>query len=441
MYKKEKVGTLKIHIHILYLRIIHMINRPRGTQDFINMDMFDYVVDAMRIFLERSGFKHIQTPIIESVDLFKRSLGLHTDVVGKEMFTIQPHGADADQSLLCLRPEMTASVVRAFIEHSIDQLPWRVFSIGPVFRHERPQKGRYRQFHQVTIELIGGQSIGYDAQLIYILNYIFGTVLGLSCYELQLNFLGCLEDRVLYKQRMQDFLSEHQGAICQTCVVRKDANTLRVFDCKSTTCQELYKNAPVLTDHLCESCNAEWSFLKDYLDILKVAFIHKPTLVRGLDYYNKTAFEFVSTNLGAQSAFCGGGRYDGLVGQLSQKHSQPAVGAGIGIERVLLLLELEQKKADVALQKPLIVCIPLDACYIPTILSIGQKLLACNVQVELLLDSSLKNGMKKASKIMATHVVLIGKEEAEKGMVMVKDMKTGQQKQVEINIAIKQFSV
>lgn len=410
-----------------------MINRPRGTQDFLNTNLFDYVVDTMHIFFKRAGFNHIQTPIIESVDLFKRSLGLHTDVVGKEMFIIQPHGSDAEQVPLCLRPEMTASVVRAFIENGIDQLPWRVFSVGPVFRHERPQKGRYRQFHQATIELIGGKSIGYDAQLIHLLDYIFGTVFGLTCYEIQLNFLGCLEDRALYKKRVQDFLHEHQHIICQTCMMRKDANTLRVFDCKSMTCQELYKKVPLLTDHLCEPCATEWMLLQDYLHLLKVPFKKVPTLVRGLDYYNKTAFEFVSTNLGAQSAFCGGGRYDSLVEQLSEKHSQPAVGAGIGIERVLLLLELEQKKIDLALQKPLIVCIPLDAKYIPNILLISQKLISCNVQVELLLDSSLKNGMKKAARMMATHVVLIGQEEAEKDMVTLKDMNTGNQKCIDSN--------
>lgn len=417
-----------------------MINRPRGTQDFINMELFDYVVHTMHLFLQRSGFRHIQTPIIESVDLFKRSLGLHTDVVGKEMFIIQSHGTDAEQVPLCLRPEMTASVVRAFIENGIDLLPWRVFSVGPVFRHERPQKGRYRQFHQATIELIGGKSIGYDAQLIHLLNYIFGTVLGLSCYELQLNFLGCLEDRALYKKRLQDFLQEHQQVICQTCVLRKDANTLRVFDCKSSTCQELYKKAPILTDNLCDPCALEWVFLQDYLHMLQVGFTKVPTLVRGLDYYNKTAFEFVSANLGAQSAFCGGGRYDSLIEQLSPKHSQPAVGAGIGIERVLLLLDVEKNKAYSSLQKPLIVCIPLKACYIPNILLVNQKLIACNVQVELLLDSSLKNGMKKAAKMMATHVVLLGQEEAEKNMVMLKDMVTGLQKHINLDVLIEQFS-
>jgi histidyl-tRNA synthetase len=405
-----------------------MIHRPRGTQDFLDMELFDYVVHTIRIFLQRTGFKHIQTPVIESVDLFKRSLGVHTDVVGKEMFVLQSHTQESDQSLLCLRPEMTASVVRAFIENNVDQLPWRVFSVGPVFRHERPQKGRYRQFHQATIELIGGSSIGYDAQLLTVLDLLFSTAFGLTNYELHINFLGCLEDRVTYKKLMYNFLQEHETALCATCLIRKESNTLRVFDCKSESCQTFYKQAPVLTDHLCEACAEEWSLLQTYLQNVSVSFMHMPRLVRGLDYYNKTAFEFVSNQLGSQSAFCGGGRYDNLVEQLSEKHAQPAVGAGIGIERLLLLLE--QKQVTLDQKDPLIVCIPLEKQYVPNILSIAQKLIMYNVRVELLLDGSLKNSMKKASRLMANYVLLIGQEEAAKDMCMLKDMATGNQQQM-----------
>ncbi|HTM05736.1 MAG TPA: histidine--tRNA ligase [Patescibacteria group bacterium] len=407
-----------------------MINRPRGTQDFLDMSLFDYAVTVIRTFLERSGFKHIQTPVIESVDLFKRSLGLHTDVVGKEMFVLQSHGQEVDHVPLCLRPEMTASVVRAFIEHNVDQLPWRVFSIGPVFRHERPQKGRYRQFHQATIELIGGSSIGYDAQLITILDMLFGREFGLTEYELHLNFLGCLQDRTEYKKLMYTFLQEHEKTLCATCLIRKDSNTLRVFDCKSQQCQALYTQAPFLTEHLCNHCTEEWVLLQAYLKELGIAFIHMPRLVRGLDYYNKTAFEFVSNQLGSQTAFCGGGRYDNLIEQLSPKHAKPAVGAGIGIERLLLLLE--QKQLNFKQKDPLIVCIPLEQHYISNILSIAQKLMEYSIRVELLLDGSLKNSMKKASKLMAAYVLLVGQDEVEKDLFTLKDMATGHQEQINI---------
>jgi histidyl-tRNA synthetase len=415
-----------------------MINRPRGTQDFLDMDLFDYAAHTIRIFLQRTGFKHIQTPVIESVDLFKRSLGLHTDVVGKEMFVLQSHTQESDQAPLCLRPEMTASVVRAFIENNIDQLPWRVFSLGPVFRHERPQKGRYRQFHQATIELIGGSSIGYDAQLLSILDLLFGTAFGLADYELHVNFLGCGEDRAAYKKLMYSFLQEHEKELCATCLIRKESNTLRVFDCKSENCQTLYTQAPFLTDHLCELCTNEWFLLQTYLKELNVSFMHMKRLVRGLDYYNKTAFEFVSHQLGSQTAFCGGGRYDSLVEQLSPKHTQPAVGAGIGIERLLLLLE--QKQVALEPKDPLIVCIPLEKQYVQHILLTYRQLMNCNLRIDLLLDGSLKSCMKKASKMMATYVLLIGQEEAEKDMFTLKAMKTGQQEQINIDQLLKKLT-
>jgi histidyl-tRNA synthetase len=404
-----------------------MITKPRGTQDFLSMDSFNYIISTAKKILVMHNFSEIQTPILESIELFKRSLGIYTDVVGKEMFTIA-HADGKSQPELCLRPEMTASFVRAFLENNIDATPWRVFSYGPVFRHERPQKGRYRQFHQINIELIGGASIGYDAQLISLLDLIFKEGLGMQGYHLELNFLGCPNDRVNFKSKVLEFLQTISGSLCQTCMIRKDTNTLRIFDCKSQDCQDLYKNAPVLSDHLCNLCQEEWSILKDYLNMLNVPFIHSPRLIRGLDYYNKTAFEFSSEFLGTQSSFCGGGRYDYLINQLDSKSHQPAVGAGIGIERLLLLTEKTENQNDQ--QKPLFIGIPLESAFQKEIISIAQAIINDQHRVEILLDGGLKNNLKKANKMGAKYVFIIGHDESEQKKVTIKNMQTSEQKTI-----------
>jgi histidyl-tRNA synthetase len=403
------------------------------------MHLFGHVVKIITEYFERAGFAQIQTPIFESVDLFKRSLGLHTDVVTKEMFLLQSRTDVGDEDQLCLRPELTASVVRAFIEHSIDKIPWNVFSVGPVFRYERPQKGRFRQFHQITIESIGTGCVGYDASLIGMLDHLFKQLLHIDQYSIQLNFLGCTQDRAEYKKLVYAFLQKHATEICATCTVRKDANTLRVFDCKSPTCQQLYVQAPVLTDHLCHACSQEWALVKQLLANMGIVFQHAPRLVRGLDYYNKTAFEFVSTKLGAQSAFCGGGRYDQLVQQLGAKNCQPAVGVGIGIERVMMLLE--DQYVDNSIKAPLVVCIPQEQLYIPQIVAAGSMLLQkTGMRVELLLDGSLKSGMKKASKLNAAYVLFVGQQEEATGKVALKDMQTGSQELVSLQEIVEKFS-
>ncbi|QQR53790.1 histidine--tRNA ligase [bacterium] len=406
-----------------------MINRVRGMQDFLDMRLFEYVVQTVQAHLERQNFKSIATPIIESAELFRRSLGQHTDAVGKEMFVLESR-TDDSESQLCLRPEMTASVVRAFIEHSVEVRPWRVFSWGPVFRYERPQKGRYRQFHQFNIEVIGAQSIGYDAQLLALLDTLFKKGFLLSDYRLDINFLGCMQDRTGFKQVLQQFLTQHAADICQTCLVRKDANVLRIFDCKSPTCQKRYVDAPKLVDSLCGVCQAEWTMLQRLLTELSVTFQINHRLVRGLDYYNKTCFEFSSENLGAQTAFCGGGRYDDLIGQLSPKHAAPAVGAGIGIERLMLLLESQFDKKD---EKLLVGCIAFENEQVADILKAAQALVAAGLSVELLLDGSLKSSFKRADKLGCSHVLVVGPEEQAEQKAMVKDMKTGQQMFLQLN--------
>ena len=227
-----------------------MIRRVKGTLKFVDLTLFNFLIMQAKNHLRLYNFTEIATPIIEPLDLFKRSLGLETDVVTKEMYTLC---GDEDEPI-CLRPEWTASCVRAFVEHSITQVPWKIFLWGPMFRHERPQKGRYRQFHQINIEVIGSQSIDQDVQFIKMLDRFFQDTLHLDTYALLINFLGCAEDRVKYKKKLYAFLEKQQGAVCATCIERKEKNLLRIFDCKSEGCQLAYAAAPHIADHFCETC-------------------------------------------------------------------------------------------------------------------------------------------------------------------------------------------
>ncbi len=407
-----------------------MISRVKGTQDFVDLSLFEYALNTVRAQLDLYHFTPIATPILESVDLFKRTLGLETDVVSKEMFIIKSANPE-DQDAICLRPEATAPITRAFIEHNIDQLPWKVYTWGPMFRYERPQKGRFRQFHQVSIELIGAQSIGYDAQCITMLDRLFHEKFKLTSYALLINFIGCPQDRAAYKEVVKKFLNENNETICNLCRDRKEKNILRVFDCKTATCQELYKKAPYITDHLCTTCSDEWKELQKQLALLSVTYVVKPTLVRGLDYYNKTVFEFVSDHLGAQSAFCAGGRYDSLVTQLGGSPDQPSIGAAIGIERLLLLLEPLKDSLSLPHKPAVQAIIPLSKAQEPLALLLADELLAHGICTELVLDGgSIKSLMRKANKLAAAHVLLIGDDEQAAHEVTVKNMTTGAQERI-----------
>ena len=403
-----------------------MIERIKGTQDFIDLSLFNFVINESKKHLELYHFNEIATPIIEPTELFKRSLGLQTDVVSKEMFIIESHTEDAEESM-CLRPEATASIVRAFIENNIQTTPWNAFTWGPMFRYERPQKGRYRQFHQISMEIIGAHSILYDVRLIKMLDRFFHEMLTLNNYALMLNFLGCLEDRIQYKKILKEFLdSESARGICQLCAERKEKNMLRIFDCKNEQCQEIYKHAPRLIDHLCTTCADQWVQVQEQLDLLSVTYSWDPNLVRGLDYYNKTVFEFVSSQLGAQSTFCGGGRYDQLISQLGGKEDQPSVGAAIGIERLMLLLEPLRESLPLAQPPAVHAIMPLGKQQQTLALLVADNLEAHGLCVEVMLDGdSLKSMMRQANKMGASYSILIGETEQQNHTVTVKNMITG----------------
>lgn len=412
-----------------------MLTKIKGTQDFLDLTLFNFLLATTQKQLALYNFHEIATPLIEPTALFHRSLGLQTDVVSKEMYyATTAHATDAAESI-CLRPEATASTMRAFVNAHTAQpgtlnIPWKVFSWGPMFRHERPQKGRYRQFHQINIEVIGADAIAQDAQLITLLDRLFSEKLLLSSYALLVNFMGCATDRTAFTTVLHDFLTAHQAELCANCTERKEKNILRVFDCKNESCQALYATGPAITDHLCAACAAEWQTLTELLQQLSVSFSHKPTLVRGFDYYSKTVFEFVSINLGAQNTFCGGGRYNSLATDMGAKHDYPSIGAAIGIERVLLLLE-QIPQLPLPHKPALTVILPFGIEQQALCLQLADTLHAHGIVAELLLEQqSLKNMLRKADKLGARYCVLVGPDEQASGVVTVKDMVNATEKKV-----------
>jgi histidyl-tRNA synthetase len=407
-----------------------MISRVKGTQDFLDLSLYNFVINQMRAHVIIYHFTEIDTPILEPVELFQRALGTYTDVVSKEMFLIKS-AEEEDAEQICLRPEATASVTRAFLEHHVQEKPWQVFSHGPMFRYERPQKGRYRQFHQINLEIIDAHSIAHDAQFITMLDRFFHEKLKLNNYALLINFLGCADDRSVYRDKLKTFLESPEAqAICKTCIERTDKNIMRIFDCKSEVCQQIYQKAPFIADNLCKTCALEWQQLQEQLSLLSISYAYNPKLVRGLDYYNKTVFEFTSENLGAQNAFCGAGRYE-LATQLGAKEPIPSIGAAIGIERLLLLLEPMRGQLPIAQPPALHVIMPLSSAQQSLALLLADTLHAHNLCTQTLLeDDSIKSMMRKANKMGAAYALILGDEEQEKKMVTVKHMITGEQEQV-----------
>ncbi len=415
-----------------------MFQKIKGTQDFLDLSLWQFITKTSAEYLNLHNFNQIKLPAIESVDLFKRSVGLETDIVNKEMFVVEQRTGSSEQ--ICLKPEATASTMRAFLENGIQNLPWKVFSFDTLFRYERPQKGRYREFNQCNIETIGTESISQDVALISMLDGLFSTKLKINNYALVLNFLGCQNDRLNFREVLTNFLQASPN-ICETCQKRSTTNPLRIFDCKSESCQSIYQNAPKIINHLCESCGQEWQQLQNHLELLGVSFAIKPELVRGLDYYNKTVFEFTSSHLGSQSSFCGGGRYE-LATQLGSKTAVPAIGAAFGIERILLILEQIQDKLLLSQKPALTVVIPLNPEQNILALLVAQNLAQHNLAHDIILDdtSSVKSKMRKANKLGPIYCVLIGQQEQESNSVTLKNMVTSEEqliKQIDLVSTLK----
>jgi histidyl-tRNA synthetase len=404
-----------------------MFKRVRGTEDILDLALHNFILETFKKHINAYNFSQIQTPILEPTNLFIRSLGEETDVVTKEMYTFQ---TSTDESI-CLRPEATASTMRAFIEAKPTPLPWKVFSYGPMFRHERPQKGRWRQFSQINMEIIGSNAIAQDANFIKMIDHFFNEKLNLENYILKINFLGTKNDREVYKKKLYTFLKKVDKSICNTCKIRKEKNILRVFDCKKKECKEAYLKAPKIIDSLSKTSTQEWENLQDLLAILSVNFVVDPTLVRGLDYYNKTVFEFSSNELGAQDAFCGGGRYDDLAEELGSKEKFPSIGASIGMGRLLMLIEKMKDKLPLSQKPALHVIIPMSEQQQSLALLLADNMQAENICTDVILDEgSMKSMMRKANKMQANFVLILGEEEQKTNTVTIKDMQTGESQNI-----------
>jgi len=408
-----------------------MIKAIKGTKDLLPSDAprWHYLEDIVKKIFTNFHYKEIRTPVFEETSLFARSIGEDTDIVGKEMYTFKDKGNNS----LTLKPEMTAGVVRAFIEHSLgEQLPLnKLYYIAPIFRQERPQAARLRQFHQFGGEAIGGSSPLLDAELIQIAFDILKE-LGLKDLTVKINSLGIPESRENYKNLLKKYLQDKKEKLSEESRKRFDTNILRIFDSKVGSDQELLKDAPMMIDYLDDVSKIEFEIVKDYLNKINVPFEVDAKLVRGLDYYTKTTFEIISSKVGSQSALLGGGRYDLLVEQLGGKPT-PAVGFAAGIERILLACENEK---SFSLPEPAIdiYLIRIDKELEFVVSELASKLRRENLTVDFdYLIRSVKAQMREANKMNARFAMFLGGEEYEQGSINLKNMKTGEQKIISLN--------
>lgn len=414
-----------------------LTNAPKGTKDVLpaQIHKWHFVEQAFAEICEKYGFKEIRTPVFEHTELFARGVGDTTDIVQKEMYTFQDYGKRS----ITLKPEGTSPVARAFVEHKAyaDVQPSKYYYNTPCFRYEKPQSGRLRAFHQFGIEVFGTNDMIADAEVIC-LGHDFLQNLGIKNVELQINSVGCPECRQAHRKALRDFLRPKYDELCDTCKDRYERNPLRIMDCKSELCQELVKGAPLMIDFLCDDCRKAFEELKQNLTSMGIAFTVNPGIVRGLDYYTKTAFEFVTTSIGAQGTVCGGGRYDHLMEELGGPPI-PGVGFGLGIERLLLTMEAN----GIAIPEPDTVDVFI-AVMGDEAKAFGLKLLRQLRQEGLRaeMDSmarNIKGQFKYANRIGAKKTVVIGENELAEQQVAIKDMETSTQTQVAMKDIIKEL--
>lgn len=411
-----------------------LTTRPRGTNDILpgETEKWHYIERVLGEICESFNYQEIRTPFFEHTELFQRGVGETTDIVEKEMYTF----SDRKKRSITLRPEGTASTVRAYLEHKLQGQPQpvKLYYMGPMFRYERPQAGRYRQFHQFGVEVFGSSDPGLDGEVIG-LAMEFYQRLGLKGLEVRLNSVGCPNCRPQHKEALQEFLKNDLHNLCQDCQGRFERNPLRILDCKNTECQKITLNAPMILNCLCEECLEHFEAVKQSLESIKINYLVDERLVRGLDYYTKTAFEIVVNEIGAQSAICGGGRYDGLMESLGGP-SIPGVGFALGMERIFSALESQK-----------ISIIPehhLDFFMI----SLGKEAEKKAFQVLMDLRSeglkgdkdylgrSLKAQLKAADRFNAKITMILGQDEMEKGTVIFRDMETSEQEEISLEAAL-----
>lgn len=401
---------------------------PKGTKDVLTDEIYKwhFVEKKFAEICRKYGFREVRTPVFEHTELFARGVGDTTDIVQKEMYTFQDNGKRS----ITLRPEGTSPVVRAFVEHKqfAEVQPVKYYYDIDCFRYEKPQSGRLRAFHQFGIEVFGTKNMLADAEVISLANE-FLTELGISDVELRINSIGCPECRKDHREALRKFLEPKYDQLCDTCKERYERNPMRILDCKSPICQELVKGAPVMLDYLCDDCRQAFEDLKKNLTAMGISYTVDPGIVRGLDYYTKTAFEFIAGGLGAQSTVCGGGRYDHLIEELGGP-DVPGVGFGLGIERLLLTMDA----AGIQIPQPsgpdALIAVMGDAAREEG-LKLMKKLRDQGFHVEMdLLARNFKGQFKYANRAGAAKVIIIGDDELNNRAASVKDMVTGEQIQV-----------
>ena len=406
---------------------MNQIHSIKGVKDVLpdESGAWQYIQQKARDIFHTFGYSEIIVPIIEFTELFSRSIGENTDIVEKEMYTFD----DRDSRKITLRPEGTASVVRAYIEHNLrDSAPFsKLYYIGPMFRRERPQAGRFRQFYQIGAEVFGIGHFMIDAEILHMLHLLFDS-LNVKGVELQINSIGCPQCRPAFRNALKTFFSDKRAELCDNCQRRFDFNPLRILDCKSTHCHALSEKAPKTVDYLCNDCLSHFHGVQDSLDAAGVPHINNPRLVRGLDYYTQTTFEFVGGALGAQNAVAAGGRYDNLVTELGGPPT-PAIGFSIGMERLSSLFD----RGKVTKQPPLVFIVSLGEHARKEAFSLIKLLHKEGITTVMDYNGgSLKSQMRKADKLNSAHVIIIGEDELSRGEVVLRDMQSKAQIEVPI---------
>ena len=414
------------------------IQAVKGTQDALPKD-----TQKLRL-LEQSiaeiagnyGFAEIRTPVFEYTDLFSRSVGDTTDVVQKEMYTFEDKGGRS----ITLRPEGTAGAMRAFLEHGLfnETMPQKVFYFTSCYRYEKPQAGRLREFHQFGVECFGTDNAAADAEIIALADEVFGFF-GIINLKLQINSIGCPVCRAEYYKALKEYFESKKTDLCQTCLGTLEKNPMRILDCKSPVCSEIAKDAPKVLDYICDDCREHFEKVKSHLEAMNITFEINPTIVRGLDYYTRTVFEFVSTQIGAQGTVCGGGRYDGLAEELGGAHT-PSLGFAMGMERLVMLIRAQ----GIELPEP-------NKCDLYIAPANEQaSLIAASIAMDLrsegvfvlfdVLGRSIKSQMKYANKLGAAFTVVLGEDELSSGTAQLKNMDTGETQEIKVDRIAEDFA-
>lgn len=413
-----------------------MINIPKGTKDVFPADSYkwQYVESMARDVARLFNLKEIRTPVFEHTELFQRGVGDTSDIVTKEMYTFKDKG---DRSIT-LKPEGTAGVGRSFVENSMGNgvLPAKMYYITPAFRYERPQAGRLREFHQFGVEIFGSKSAQTDAEAILMADILLKR-LGLNV-KLYINSIGCPTCRAAFNKALKDFFAPKLDELCYDCKSRFEKNPLRLLDCKEENCKKINENAPSILEYLCDECRAHFEAVRECLESAGVAYEIDPRIVRGLDYYTRTVFEFVSTSIGAQGTVCGGGRYDGLIEELGGNPT-PAVGFAAGIERLLIVMEQTGVKIPCA-DAPTVYIAGMDSDCRKKAFVLATELRRAGILAEIdHLERSVKAQFKYADKIGAKYVAVIGGNELSEGRTNIKCMATGESESVDFSQLVDYF--